>query len=106
MGFKGNKVDYMKGEMLMASNFELFLNQNRHSLHLHMFGDFDGISAFELINALKEHHAKYLEVFIDTSDLNKIHAFGIDVFQKKLNLFGKNNMNLIFIGKHSQRFAP
>jgi hypothetical protein len=36
----------------MASNFQVFLNQNRNSLHLHMFGDFDGISAYELINAL------------------------------------------------------
>ena len=90
----------------MASNFQLFLNQNRHSLHLHMFGDFDGISAYELISALKKHHEKYFEVFIDTSDLNKIHAFGIDVFQKNLNLLGKNNMNLIFIGEQSHRFAP
>jgi len=46
----------MKGELLMASNFQLFLNQNRDSLHLHMFGDFDGISAYELINALKKHN--------------------------------------------------
>jgi hypothetical protein len=42
---------------------------------------------------------------IDTSDLNKIHGFGIDVFQKKVNLLGKNNMNLIFIGRHRHRFA-
>ena len=89
----------------MASNFQLFLNQNRHSLHLHMFGDFDGISACELINSLKKHHEKHFEVFIDTSDLNKIHAFGIDVFQEKLNWLGKNNINLNFIGKHRHRFA-
>jgi len=64
----------MKGELLMASNFQLFFNQNRHSLHLHMFGDFDGISAYELINALKKHNENHFEVFIDTSDLNKIHV--------------------------------
>jgi len=90
----------------MASNFQLFFNQNRHSLHLHMFGDFDGISAYELINALKKHNENHFEVFIDTSDLNKIHAFGIDVFQKKLSMLGNNNINIIFIGEHSHRFAP
>ena len=89
----------------MASNFQVFLNQNRNSLHLHMFGDFDGISAYELINALKKHSQKHFEVFIDTSDLNQIHAFGIDVFQKKVNSLGKNNKNLIFIGRHRHRFA-
>jgi len=89
----------------MASNFQVFLNQNRDSLHLHMFGDFDGISAYELINALKKYNEKHFEVFIDTSDLNQIHAFGIDVFQKKVNSLGKNNKNLIFIGRHRHRFA-
>jgi len=70
-----------------------------------MFGDFDGISAYELINALRKHNVKHYEVFIDTSDLNKIHAFGIDVFQKKVNLLGKNYIKLKFIGKHRHRFA-
>ena len=94
-----------KGDFLMASNFQLFLNQNRDSLHFHMSGDFDGISACELINALEKQNIDYFEVFIDTNDLNKIHAFGIDVFQKKVNLLSKNNRNLIFIGKHRSRFA-
>ena len=94
----------MKGD-LMASNFQLFLNNNRNSLHLHMYGDFDGISAYELINALKKQNKDYFEVFIDTNDLNKIYPFGIEVFQKKLNFLTKNNRNLIFIGKHRLQFA-
>ena len=89
----------------MASNFKVFLNQNRDSLHLHMYGDFDGISAYELINILKSHNQKYFEVFIDTNDLNKIHSFGIAVFQKKVNLVAKKKINLIFIGRHRHRFA-
>ncbi len=89
----------------MASNFQLFLNQNKDSLHFHMYGDFDGISAYELINALKKHNKGYFEIFIDTNDLNKIHAFGIEVFQKKVNILAKNNRNLMFIGKHKHRFA-
>ena len=89
----------------MASNFQLFFNRNRDSLHFQLYGDFDGISAYELINALKQHSRDHFEVFIDTNDLNKIHAFGIDVFQKKVNLLAKNNRNLIFIGRHRHRFA-
>ena len=89
----------------MASNFQVFLNRNRDSLHLHMYGDFDGISAHELINVLHAHNEECCTAFIDTSDLDKIHSFGVDVFQKKVNLWAKNKINLIFIGKHRHRFA-
>ncbi len=89
----------------MASNFHVFSNQNRDSLHLHMYGDFDGTSAHELIDALAKQGEDYYEVFIDTSDLNAVHPFGIDVFQKKVNLLAKNNINLIFIGRYRHRFA-
>jgi hypothetical protein len=90
----------------MASNFQVFFNQNRDSLHLHMYGDFDGMSAHELINALKNHREDYFEVFIDTNNLNTIYPFGLDVFQKQINSLTKKNMrNLIFIGRHRHRFA-
>ena len=87
----------------MASNFHLFQIPNRDSLHIHMRGDFDGTSAYELINALKNQNRDYFTVLIDTNDLNQIHDFGIDVFQR--NLLGSNNSkNLIFIGRHKHRF--
>ncbi len=89
----------------MASNFQLFLNQNRNSLHCHLYGDFDGISAYELIHALEKHGNDCLEVFIDTNDLTQIHSFGIDVFQKNLNFSSRQNNGIIFIGKHKHRFA-
>lgn len=95
----------MKGEQLMASNFQLFHYQNRDSLHLHMHGDFDGTSAYELINALRTQIKENMAVFIDTNDINQIHGFGIDVFQKNLNMKVKNKVNLIFIGKHKNSFA-
>ena len=89
----------------MASNFQLFHNQNRDNLHLHMHGDFDGTSAYELINVLKKRKKEYFAVFIDTNDISQIHTFGIDVFHKNINLSIKNFGNLIFIGKHKHRFT-
>mgnify|MGYP001825418617 FL=1 len=89
----------------MASNFQLFLNQNRDSLHFHLYGDFDGMSAHELIHALKKHGKDYFEVFIDTNDLTEIHSFGVDVFQNNLNFMTKKNSNIIFIGRYKRRFA-
>jgi anti-anti-sigma regulatory factor len=89
----------------MASNFQLFHFANRDSLHLQMHGDFDGTSAYELINTLKKQNGDYFEVFIDTNDLNEINTFGIEVFQNNLNMLFKNSRNLKFLGKHKHRFC-
>ena len=89
----------------MASNFHLFQIPDRDSLHIYMQGEFDGTSAHELINTLRNQQRDYYEVLVDTNDLNQIHAFGIDVFQRNLYKRIKNSRNLIFIGKHKHRFA-
>ena len=89
----------------MASNFRLFLIPNRDSLHIYMQGDFDGTSAHELANALGNQNRDYFKVLVDTNDLNQIHTFGLDVFQKKLYKRIKNRRKLVFIGRHKHRFA-
>ncbi len=53
----------------MASNFKIFPHRNNCSLQLQLAGDFNGSSAFELINVLKEHYGKVGKVVINTSSL-------------------------------------
>lgn len=89
----------------MATNFQLFPHRNRNSLHVQLYGDFDGTSAYELINALKKHGNDVIQIFIDTSDLSTIYPFGVDVFQKNLNVIVKNYNSFVFIGKNKHRFA-
>jgi len=84
----------------MASNFNFFFHETTDSIHLKLYGDFDGTSALELINALKRIPNKPYQIFIDTDDLNKVSSFGRDVFQKKFELEDKRSNALIFIGKH------
>jgi hypothetical protein len=38
------------GVSIMASNFRIFAHRNSDSLHLKPAGDFDGTSAFELLD--------------------------------------------------------
>ena len=103
---EGDKIHVQKGaRLLMATNFQLFPHRNRNSLHLQLYGDFDGTSAYELINALKKHGNDVIQIFIDTNDLNNIYPFGVDVFQKNLNVIVKNYSSFIFIGKNKHRFA-
>ncbi len=88
----------------MASNFQLFSHRNINSLHLQLYGDFDGDSAYQLINALNNNGNDVLSVFIDTNDLNRVYRFGISVFEKKLRTLFKKQANIIFIGKNKGSF--
>jgi len=84
----------------VASNFQIYSFKTRDSLHLKLAGDFDGTSAYELINTLAEHGKGFYEIFIDVNDLKSIHPFGRDVFQKNLRSSNKLYRNLVFIGKN------
>ena len=88
----------------MASNFKLFLHKSSDSIHLKMFGDFDGSSAHELLKAIQTNAPGSFQVFIDTENLNNIYAFGKDIFQNNLRIVNKQTQNLIFIGKNKNSF--
>lgn len=88
----------------MASNFRLFSLKNQNNLHLQLYGDFDGDSAHQLINALKKNGNGAESVFVDTNDLNRVCSFGISVFEKELRVLLKKPAALIFIGKNKGSF--
>ena len=90
----------------MASNFSFFIHETRDSLHIKLYGYFDGTSALELIHALKKKQSKSYQIVIDTNDLIKISSFGRDVFQKKFKIEDKGSNALIFIGKHKYELSP
>ncbi len=89
----------------MASNFKIFSNQTRNNLYLKLVGDFDGSSAFELINTLKVQNGSAAKIFIDTSSLFSIHPFGLDVFKKNCAINGLSR-RLTFTGKYSDIMTP
>ncbi|MBU3949551.1 MAG: hypothetical protein KJ882_05100 [Proteobacteria bacterium] len=89
----------------MASNFRITAHQSKVNLYLDLMGEFDGSSAMELINILKEHSSRIKNVIINTSGLNLIHPFGLDVLQKEC-LSNKSLHELRFIGKHGNIMEP
>ena len=82
----------------MASNFQIYSFKNKKSLHLKLTGDFDGSSAYVLIETLTKHRDGFYEIFIDTNDLNSIHSFGREVFQKKIGALKKRFHGITFVG--------
>jgi anti-anti-sigma regulatory factor len=89
----------------MAANFHMFSYKTRDSLHLKLEGDFDGNSAYELLETLNKYGSKFYEIFIDTNDLKIIHPFGRVVFQKKLGTFKQKINNFIFIGENGHKIT-
>ena len=89
----------------MASNFRIFIHRSNDKLHLRLVGDFDGTSAFELINTLKANNGKVGKVIIDTCSLTAIIPFGLGVFQKNCPT-NKLACSLKFTGKYGSTLAP
>jgi anti-anti-sigma regulatory factor len=95
-----------KGGSIMASNFRIYIHRNSDSLHLKLAGDFDGTSAFELLDTVKKSGAGLRKVFIHTSDLKTIHAFGLHVFEKCLSDLKGSSFQILFTGQYARQIAP
>ena len=84
----------------MANNFKIQSNHLRNEIRLKLFGDFDGSSAYELINILKNYKNDRNQIFIDTNNTTSIHPFGKEVFIKNVGVFDINTNKIIITGKH------
>ena len=89
----------------MASNFEIYSFKTKNSLHLKLAGDFDGSSAYDLIHTLTKHSKGFYEIFIDTDDLNSIHPFGREVFQKRFGALKNQFHGITFVGRNGHKIV-
>lgn len=89
----------------MALNFRIFIHKSSAGLKLKLMGDFDGSSAFELVNVLKDHCGKVGQVVINTGGLSSIHPFGLGVFQKQC-VVNKISGGVKFTGKYGDTISP
>ena len=90
----------------MATNFGIFIHRNSENLHMRLMGDFDGISAHELLGNLKRYSHRASKVFIHTSCLGDIHPFGLKVFHNHLDVLKGKSLELVFTGEHASQLAP
>jgi len=90
----------------MASNFRISTHRNSDNLHLKLAGDFDGTSAWELLNVLKNDCGRASKIFVHCSCLKEIDPFGRDVFQNNFNSSKRAPIFMIFTGKKAEQIAP
>jgi len=90
----------------MAANFRISARRRKKILSLELIGDFDGSSACELLNVLKEKCNGVKKVVIHTSGLKDIYPFGQDTFQNNLYTLKDKRVSFVFKGKNAGQLVP
>jgi len=90
----------------MAVNFKIMTSHTGDTLHLDLTGDFDGSSAWELLNNISDNVGNEKRILINTNGIKDIHPFGQSIFENGLLSAGKSNGTIILIGRHARRIAP
>jgi hypothetical protein len=82
----------------VANNFHIGVRTKGSSLHLILSGDFDGSSAFELINLLKAKKHEFTRMVIHTDGLRKIFPFGTEIFKTRSGFEHDDSVSVEFKG--------
>jgi len=83
--------------------FKLFSRSGRRTLHLQLFGEFDGSAACELINKIADNASGASQIIVDTTKLRNVHPFGKSVFQNRMGLTLVKSFTLTFTGKYKHK---
>jgi hypothetical protein len=65
----------------MGNNFKVTSRKVKEGLHIVVSGDFDGTSAWELINTISRNYRGRGRVVIDTRNLGEVEPFGGLLFE-------------------------
>ena len=68
----------------MKSNFHLETSKKNQEYHINLHGVFDGASAFELIEIIRDGEEQGLTMFIDTNRLKEVLPFGQTILNTHL----------------------
>ena len=89
----------------MTGNFNIFSHQNSSHLHLVLKGDFDDISAHELLLTLKKNGQQVDHTFVHTNGLRKVSTFGETVFRSHASELKEIAPKIIFTGDYSSNLS-
>ena len=90
----------------MAQNFKISTHRTIDNLYIRLMGDFDGNSAFELLNALQENLSNANIILIDTYNLKKVYPFGREVFYYNFLKIKNQEKGIRFVGPNVLSKVP
>jgi hypothetical protein len=103
---KALKYTYLLQREKMAHNFKINIQRSIDNLYIHLMGDFDGSSACELFNALKENLNSAKVILIDTHKLKDVYPFGREVFYCNFLKIRNQQIPIQFVGPNALQIAP
>ena len=75
------------------------------NLYIRLMGDFDGSSAFELLNALWENLNSAKLILIDTYNLKEVYPFGREVFYYNFLKIKNQRIRIRFVGPNALQLS-
>lgn len=90
----------------MASNFRIDMHHDGATLHFQLTGDFDGISACQLLEHLKKSCNGINQVMVHAESLKTIHPFGCNVLQGRFHELKGHSARIFFVGDKARQIAP
>ena len=90
----------------MAHNFKISTHRTINNLYIQLKGDFDGSSAFELFNTLKENLNSTKCILIDTNKLKAVYPFGREVFYYNFLKIKNQRIRIRFVGPEALHITP
>jgi anti-anti-sigma regulatory factor len=82
----------------VASNFDIIIDKTSDGFSLKLTGDFDATSAYELLYAIRKLADKPVRIHVNTSELKRIHSFGLEVFHRSMRFSGFSSSQIEFRG--------
>jgi anti-anti-sigma regulatory factor len=79
------------------------VRRKKNNMHLKLIGDFDGSSAYQLVEKLKVYCIKSDHVIIDTNALREIHTFGLNILSYHMLKLKGPLSNVSFVGAYADR---
>lgn len=90
----------------MAANFKIVTNNvGKDNIIVNLIGDFDGTSAWELINRLETISDKKAKVEVNTSGLKSLIPFGLDVLRMNAGSLGFSASSFFVSGSKAHMFS-
>jgi anti-anti-sigma regulatory factor len=96
----------MEAIFIMANNFRTRIkNKSKNKVSISLFGDFDGASAYELADVVKEKIENTKHIDIHTDGLKNIYHFGLNVFIAHIKKLRHPSINIEFKGRYKENFT-
>ncbi len=90
----------------MASNFRVdVIAGDLKRLNLKILGDFDGASAFRLLNVIEKKSRAARNIIIDTDGLRSVAAFGSDIYRNHIAAMSNRCATIDYTGKYREALA-